>query len=372
MNKSLATLLVLLVFAFLTGGRGHTASAQAPDDTSHEQVQQQRAPTACPPDIQWGCVLSGSASPGLTLNSTSTASSRYSLYATMNNPGSGSAAIWARMMGSSAKGSAVYGSHMGSSYGVSGVLGVLGNTSAGQDSAGVRGINKGTGGYGYGVWGSHSGAGPGVKGSSANGFGGEFVSDNYRGAYVRGGPSWIALYADGWAYVNGNLDVTANTWITGDLSVSGTCTGCTDTYAARNSGSESIAPGDLVATAGVEVDPQSGQPVLLVRRAGQPGDAVIGVAGRALVRDTVGERASLSNQPLVPTEGTATPNAYVQVIVSGLAQVRATAPDIQIGDLLAPSTDGGAVRAMAPGAFARAVSAPDAQGLVWALVSVTH
>jgi hypothetical protein len=372
MNKNLATLLILLVFAFLTGGRGHTASAQSPDDVPHERVQQQRAPAACPPDIQWGCALSGSASPGLTLNSTSTTSSRYSLYATMTNPGSQSAAVWGRMIGSSARGYAIYGSHQGTTETAAAVMGVLSTTSAGRYSAGVRGLNRGTGGYGFGVWGSHDGAGPGVKGSSANGFGGEFVSDNYRGAYVRGGPTWIALYSDGWAYVNGNLDVTANAWVTGNLSVSGTCTGCTDAYAARNSGSESIAPGDLVATAGVEVDPQNGQPVLLVRQAGQPGDAVIGVAGRALVRDTAGERASLSNQPLVPTEGTAAPNAYVQVIVSGLAQVRATAPDIQIGDLLAPSTDGGAVRAMAPGAFARAVSAPDAQGLVWALVSITQ
>ncbi|HET6312410.1 MAG TPA: S-layer homology domain-containing protein [Chloroflexia bacterium] len=249
-----------------------------------------------------------------------------------------------------------------------GIMGMVANTSAGRDSAGVRGRNQGTGGYGIGVWGSHDGAGPGVKGTGTNGFGGEFTSENYRGAYVRGGPSWIALYADGWTYVNGNLDVTSHAYVSGDLTVDGDCTGCTQAYVARNSGDESIRLGDLVAAAGVEVDPKSGQPVLLVRRAGLPGDAVIGVAGTSLVRDTAGERAKEQNQPLVPAEGAAAPNTYVRVIVSGLAQVRVTTWAVAIGDSLAPDSSGGATQA-SQGAVARAVSTPDAQGLVWALVS---
>jgi hypothetical protein len=189
--------------------------------------------------------------------------------------------------------------------------------------------------------------------------------------YVSGGPSWIALYSDGWTYVNGNLDVTDNAFVAGNLTVDGTCTGCTQAYGARNSGDESLRLGDLVAAAGVEVDPKSGQPVLLVRRAGA-GDAIIGVAGKALVRDTAGERANQPNQPLVATDGAAAPNAYVQVVVSGLTQVRVTTPDIKIGDALAHGTAGGAALAVAPGAFARAVSTPDEQGLVWALVSASY
>ncbi|MDQ5825127.1 MAG: S-layer homology domain-containing protein [Chloroflexota bacterium] len=243
--------------------------------------------------------------------------------------------------------------------------------STAANGVGVTGVSS-TGSLSSGVLGAHEGSGPGVRGTSATGFGGEFTSDNYRGAYVRGGPSWIALYADGWTYVNGNLDVTANAWVTGDLSVSGNCTGCTQAYGARNTGDESIRLGDLVAAAGVEVDPKSGQPVLLVRRAGQPGDAIIGVAGSALVRDTAGERAKEQNQPLVPADGAAAPNAYVRVIVSGLAQVRVTTQEVGIGDLLAPSAAGGATRALSQGGFARAVSTPDAQGLVWALVSAGH
>src|SRR5688572_5293415 len=96
MNTKLATLLVLLVLALLVCS-ADVASAQSPDGVRHEQVQQQRAPTACPPDIVWGCVLSGSTSPGLTLNSTSTAAGATALYASLNNPGSGAAAVWGRV-----------------------------------------------------------------------------------------------------------------------------------------------------------------------------------------------------------------------------------------------------------------------------------
>ncbi|MDQ3703642.1 MAG: S-layer homology domain-containing protein [Chloroflexota bacterium] len=310
--------------------------------------------------------------PGIRIDTATHAQPLYSRTTAANGVGvTGASGNGIGVLGTSNTGMGVQGLTSSTITDAVGILGMVATTSAGRDSAGVRGRNQGTGGYGMGVWGSHDGAGPGVKGTSANGFGGEFTSDNYRGAYVRGGPSWIALYADGWTYVNGNLDVTQNAWITGDLSVSGTCTGCTQAYGARNSGDESLRQGDLVAAAGVEVDPKSGQPVLLVRRAGA-GDAVIGVAGKALVRDTAGERANQPNQPLVATEGAAAPNTHVQVVVSGLTQVRVTTPDIKIGDALALGAAGGAARAVAPGAFARAVSTPDAQGLVWALVSAGH
>ncbi|HYO24291.1 MAG TPA: hypothetical protein VEQ85_05015 [Lacipirellulaceae bacterium] len=305
----------------------------------------------------------------------------------VTNTGNGQAGYFSQAHGGSAL-SALHARTNSSHAYATGAVGVVNTTSPGRYSAGLLGRNKGTGGYGYGVQGIHEGAGPGVKGESRNGFGGEFTSSNYRGAYVRGGPSWIALYADGWTYVNGNLDVTAHAYVSGNLDVGGTCTGCTDTYPARNSGSDGIAPGDLVAAAGVEVDSQSGQPVLLVRRAGQPGDAVIGVAGKALVRASGGERDRLPNPPLVPTDGTAGSSGYLQVIVGGLAQVRVTAPDVTVGDLLAAGPDGGAARVspadttmidplapsedpartVAPAAIGRAVSAPDAQGLVWVLV----
>jgi hypothetical protein len=224
MNRKLASLLALLVFALLALG-GSVASAQAPDGASHDRVQQQRAPAACPPDVQWGCVLSGSLSPGLTLNSSATANNSYSLYASLNNPGSGSAAVWGRVLGSGSIGYGVYGSHQGSGYGVygfsnngigflgysntgtgmqgesystgnrpgilgqhrattgtgagvegrtsstsdaaAGVLGIVTSSNGGYDSAGVMGINKGTWSVSYGVMGSSaSEEGSGVYGVS--------------------------------------------------------------------------------------------------------------------------------------------------------------------------------------------------------------
>jgi hypothetical protein len=242
MTKSLAILLVVAVFAFLSMGGG-VASAQAPDGASPERVQQQRAPAACPPDMEWGCVLSGSTSPGLSLNSTSTANNAYSLYASLNNPGSGSAAVWGRVLGTSARGYGVYGSHQGSGYGVygfsnngigflgysntgtgmqgdtfstgirpgilgqhratsgtgagvegrtnstsadaAGVVGVVSTSTAGVDSAGVRGINNGAGdsGNGFGVWGSHASSGIGVYGSAPIGAGVAGESDVGTGLY---------------------------------------------------------------------------------------------------------------------------------------------------------------------------------------------
>ncbi|HEX8682884.1 MAG TPA: hypothetical protein VF707_11255 [Ardenticatenaceae bacterium] len=194
MTTKLATFLAVLLFALLVLG-GRMASAQAPDGASHERVQQQRAPAACPPDIQWGCVLSGSTSPGLTLNSTSTAKNAYSLYASLNNPGSGAAAVWGRVLGTGSTGYGVYGSHQGSGYGVYGNsntgigfygysntnTGMQGQTNSTGASPGVLGIHSATTGTGAGVEGrtnststdaagirgvhtATSGAGAGVEG----------------------------------------------------------------------------------------------------------------------------------------------------------------------------------------------------------------
>ncbi len=265
MNKSLAILLVVVVFAFLSIGT--VASAQAPDGAPHERVQQQRAPAACPPDIQWGCVLSGSTSTGLTLNSTSTANNATALYATLSSPGSGSAAVWGRVLGAATtRGYGVYGSHQGSGYGVfgnsntgigfygysntntgmqgqtnstgaspgvlgehsatsgtgagvegrtnstsaeaTGVLGQVASTSAGTDSAGVRGINN-------------SSSGAGVHGESTQGTGVHGESTNSYGLYATSGNalSW-AGYFQGDVYVVDLLRVEGHI-TTQSLSTSG-------------------------------------------------------------------------------------------------------------------------------------------------------
>jgi hypothetical protein len=178
MTWKLASLLALLFFALLA--LGGVASAQAPDGASPERVQQQRAPAACPPELEWGCVLSGSTTPGLSLNSTSTTNNSYSLYASLNNPGSGSAAVWGRVLGSGSRGYGVYGSHQGSGYGVYGFsnngIGFLGysNTSTGMQGEtnstgaqpGILGLHRATTGIGAGIEGrtNSTETSPGVLG----------------------------------------------------------------------------------------------------------------------------------------------------------------------------------------------------------------
>lgn len=263
--------------------------------------------------------------------------------------------------------SALYATNSGTGEYARGVWGVIATTSAGRYSAGVYGRNRGTGGYGYGVWGEHAGAGPGVKGDSANGFGGEFTSGNYRGAYIRGGPSWIALYADGWTYVNGNLDVTANAWITGDLSVSGTCTGCTDAHTGANAGPSSLAVGDLVAIAGIKVDRSSGKPILLVRKATAAEDVVIGVAGSPLRQRSNKEGI----KGLEPAQGaSAAPGSFLKVIVGGLTQVRVGSAAVGVGDRIVAGSDGRAMSSASGASIGRILSPTDASGLAWALIDM--
>jgi hypothetical protein len=249
-----------------------------------------------------------------------------------------------------------------------GVLGQVSPTATGRYSAGVRGINNGTGGDGVGVWGAHAGTGSGVKGTSARGYAGEFVSDNYRGLYVKGAVDRYAAYIDGQLYASNSVSIATNAYVYGDLIVSGTCQGCTTAYPAQNSGTTTIAVGDLVAAAGVVVDPVRKQPVLLVRRAGQGNDAVIGVAASALAPAAKAEHGDQPTTPFVPVAGEAKPNGYVHVVTQGLVQLRVDNYAIQIGEYVVAGVDGRATKSANGERIARVLSAPDAKGLVWALV----
>lgn len=65
----------------------------------------------------------------------------------------------------------IRGTNNSTSSSSSGVVGEISSTSAGGNSAGVRGVNRGTGALGIGVWGSQDGTGWGVYGSAAGGVG---------------------------------------------------------------------------------------------------------------------------------------------------------------------------------------------------------
>lgn len=92
-----------------------------------------------------------------------------------------------------------------------GVLGQINLTTAGPDSAGVRGNNNGAEEHGFGVWGSHAGSGAGVYGSSPDGYGVFGKSTNDIG--VRGhSDNAFGVYGDGalrgvWGQSSGGFGV---------------------------------------------------------------------------------------------------------------------------------------------------------------------
>lgn len=186
-------------------------------------------------------------------------------------------------------------------------------------------------------------------------YAGIFQSDNYRGIYAKGATNYFA----------GVFDSNIGIQIIGG----GSCNGCTMAYAAKNDGSTTISPGDFVATVGVTVDPDLNQPLLLVRRATSADEVIIGVAAGALTREPVGDYHGVTTGGFEARGGPAATGEYLSVVVKGLAQVRVGgASSVAAGDRLVASNNGAAPTASLEGSVARALTAPDASGLVWAMV----
>lgn len=151
----------------------------------------------------------------------------------------------------------------------------------------------------------------------------------------------------------------------------GGCVGCTLAYTARNIGDAPIRDGDFVSVEGVELDAEFNIPIMQVRLAnGDATPAMIGVATHALARVPSSEIQG------VPTGGydtsglTASPGDFLSVAVQGLVQARAAAgASLQAGTGVAATVDG--VDVAAGAGLARAMSAVDANGRVWVLLSGT-
>jgi hypothetical protein len=202
----------------------------------------------------------------------------------------------------------------------------------------------------------------GVHGDSASNYGVEGLSTSNYGGYFEatsmvGGRMQTDLPASYYgAVIDGGLHI-----------INGNCVGCTLVYFGQNGGAAAIEKGDLVAVAGAKVDAATQQPILLVRRATSADDAVIGVA--------VGAAASPSD---VNRSGPATvgksgvgviaTGEYVQVMISGLAQVKVNGK-VAIGSRLAPSSEGAVLAGNASNSVARVMSEPDENGFVWVLVN---
>lgn len=181
-------------------------------------------------------------------------------------------------------------------------------------------------------------------------YGAIVTSQQFRALYARSAPSWYDAYfmGDTGIYVNGN------------------CFGCTMAYTAQNAGSAPIQAGDFVAVEGVITDPDLGSPVMLVRKATGPDDAVIGVATGAMIRRPVGEVNGIVTGGFDPAEGAAAAGSYLSVAVQGLVQARAAGTGLQPGVAVTAGADG--AEAAAGNGFARALSSVDASGMVWVML----
>lgn len=153
------------------------------------------------------------------------------------------------------------------------------------------------------------------------------------------------------------------------IYVEGSCTGCTLAYFAQNVGDAPIVAGDFVAVEGVVVDADLNIPVMQVRRATGPGDAISGVATTAAVRSPVGETNGVTTGGFDARTGPAAAGDYLSVAVQGLVRATAADPALQPGASLTVGPDGAVAVADGASGYTRALSTVDADGMVWVMLS---
>ncbi len=163
------------------------------------------------------------------------------------------------------------------------------------------------------------------------GYAGYFISENYRGLYVKSLSGWYDAYFDG---------------VGGIYSAGGYWSLRADRLLVVNGGDETLEPGDVVALAGVVESPFGGEPLLAVRKADAAhASAVVGVAVQAMrleIKEVEpGAGGSLDVQPV---EGNITPKGYLDIVTGGLVpavKVDVPAGGLEIGDLLTVSSTPG-------------------------------
>lgn len=192
----------------------------------------------------------------------------------------------------------------------------------------------------------------GIVSESTGSAGAIISSAAYRGLIVQTDAS--AYYS---AAFNGGLGIY----------VEGNCTGCTMAYLAQNVGDAPINAGDFVAVEGVTVDADMNIPVMQVRRATGPGDAIIGVATSAISRSPVSVTNGVTTGGFDGADGPAAAGGYLSVAVQGLVQARAADAAMAPGASLTAGPDGAVVATTGNG-FARALSNVDGAGLVWVML----
>ncbi len=193
----------------------------------------------------------------------------------------------------------------------------------------------------------------GVVGDGTGAYGAIITSEAFRGLYTKG-------YTNFYAAV---FDSTIGIYLAGG----GSCVGCAMAYNAQNTGDAPIRAGDFVAIEDVALDADLNVPVMQVRRATGPDDAIIGVASGAASRAPVGEHNGVRTGGFDAAAGDAAPGGYLTIVVQGLVRARAADAALQPGAALAAGPDGAV--GVADGGYTRALSAVDADGLVWVMLS---
>jgi hypothetical protein len=191
----------------------------------------------------------------------------------------------------------------------------------------------------------------GVTADGTGSYGAIITSEAYRGMYAKGGTNYYAAVFDS----NAGIELVGG----------GTCSGCALMYYGQNAGAAPIRAGDLVAVDGVVVDADLNIPVMQVRKATSPADAVIGVATGAAARRPIGEFNGVTTGGFEATAGSAAQGGYVRVVVQGLVQARAAGTSLQPGTAVSAGVDG--VVADRGGRY-QALSAVDENGMVWVMV----
>lgn len=192
----------------------------------------------------------------------------------------------------------------------------------------------------------------GVLADGTGSYGAIITSAAFRGLYAKAND----------AYYAGVFDSPVGIAIVGG----GNCTSCALAYYAQNVGDAAIRAGDFVAVEGVAMDADLGIPVMQVRRATGPDDAIIGVAAGAATRAPVGEHNGIRTGGFNGADGPAAASGYLSVVVQGLVQANAADAGLQPGAKLAAGPDGAVAAA---GGFTTALSAVDKDGLVWVMLS---
>jgi len=187
--------------------------------------------------------------------------------------------------------------------------------------------------------------------SSTGAYGGIFVSQDFRGLYADNGP--------GSAYA---------AWFAGDIAVSGNCVGCNIAYTAENIAENVIEPGDFVTAVGVEVDPDYGRPILLVRKA-TAGDAILGVADSAMSRGEFHE-GGLTQLGYDEVDGDIFQDGYLSVVTQGLVQARLPQDGtLETGAFISGDGTEASTAPNIDNSVAQVMSERDENGLQWILLN---